>query len=248
MVKPVAKLVLASIFFSGTLLGESGSSFAMKPQNVHQPTESQLSEHSNAEEIYSVAKEEAVLGNRSAQRSLRLLEETQDILAQSGTVIFQQGEQIDNVRNGVAAIDLSAKHSERKIDSINSVWGSLANKVKPEPKLKKSARFSFKKLRPQKKESKKEKSKKAQTTNISKPGLTTPTPGTEQEQYMELMNQNENLINQMHLGLENIKQQSLAIGEELMNQNERLDSLQRETDRANERMGKVIRRTTALLK
>merc|ERR1712063_109879 len=71
----------------------------------------------------------AMEGNRSAQRSLRLAEQTRDIQANTVMKLKEQGHQIERMQSDMDTIHNNMKQSERKLRSIESVWGSFANKV-----------------------------------------------------------------------------------------------------------------------
>merc|ERR1712137_1462053 len=72
---------------------------------------------------------EAMAGNRSVQRSLRLAEQTRDIQANTIMKVREQGHQIERMQSDVESIHNNMRQSERKLRGIESVWGAFANKV-----------------------------------------------------------------------------------------------------------------------
>lgn len=248
MSKFSVKLLVLGVFCSGVMFGEYSASYAMmKSRKTTPPTQvKEIDDYSTKEEIYTVANQEARDANASALRSLRLLEETTTILTDTGVELRKQGEQIANSTRGVEMIESNAKQSERKLNSIESPWGTLANKIKPTPKQKSG--FSFKALKPKKnkdKQKKQEKQTKQSADNGKKQVQLA--SGSEQE-FAETMEKNELYIDKMISQLDNLITLSKDIGQELAVQQEDLDYLQKRTESANRHMANVVKQTSALVR
>lgn len=207
-------------------------------------------------------------GNRSAQRSLRLAEQTRDIQANTIMKLKEQGHQIERMQGDMDTIHNNMKQSERKLRSIESVWGSFANKVTSNrnSNYKKKAHQDRKILKKRKDEEGKNKKVKekqweekrtADRKNSTKkrdnmiardPGRRGIEVGSQEEQFYAIIDDTDQQLDQLSGVLDDIKGISLDMGVELNEQNDRLDALRHDVDKAAPRMDSAIKRSRAILK
>jgi len=111
-----------------------------------------------AEEIYEEANMYANEANASAKRALRLAEQTRDISSNTSLQLREQGAQIEKMQMDMETIHNNMRQSERKLRSIESVWGSVANKVtsSSNARYKKKAHLDRKLAKKRKKEDEKD--------------------------------------------------------------------------------------------
>lgn len=222
----------------------------------------------NAEEIYAEANIIALEGNRSAQRSLKLAEQTRDIQANTMMKLKDQGQQIDRMQNDMDTLHNNMKQSERKLRGIESVWGSVANKVTSSrnSRYKKKAHMDRKLMKKRKAEEEKNlKLKKAQWEDrkdhdksaskqkrdnmIAKtPGSREVERGTQEEQFYQIIDDTDKQLDKLVGVLDDIKNISLDMGIELNEHNERLGALSVDVNKAVPRMDNAIKRSRVLLK
>merc|ERR1712137_1492539 len=221
-----------------------------------------------AEEIYEEANYHAMEGNKSAVRSLRLAEQTRDIQSNTVMKLKEQGHQIERMQSDMDTIHNNMKQSERKLRSIESVWGSFANKVTSNrnSSYKKKAHQDRKILKNRKKDEHKNKkikeaqweekrtadrknSRRKRDNMIQRdPGARGVEVGSQEEQFYAIIDDTDEQLNQLVGVLDDIKGISLDMGVELNEQNERLDALRHDVDKAAPRMDSAIKRSRAILK
>merc|ERR1712137_157599 len=221
-----------------------------------------------AEEIYEEANYHAMEGNKSAVRSLRLAEQTRDIQSNTVMKLKEQGHQIERMQSDMDTIHNNMKQSERNLRSIESVWGSFANKVTSNrnSSYKKKAHQDRKILKNRKKDEHKNKkikeaqweekrtadrknSRRKRDNMIQRdPGARGVEVGSQEEQFYAIIDDTDEQLNQLVGVLDDIKGISLDMGVELNEQNERLDALRHDVDKAAPRMDSAIKRSRAILK
>mmetsp|Transcript_106500 Transcript_106500/g.159315 ORF Transcript_106500/g.159315 Transcript_106500/m.159315 type:complete len:393 (-) Transcript_106500:87-1265(-) len=221
-----------------------------------------------AEDIYEEANMVAMEGNKSAQRSLRLAEQTRDIQANTIMKLKDQGHQIERMQGDMDTIHNNMKQSERKLRSIESVWGSFANKVTSNrnSNYKKKAHQDRKIMKKRKTEEHKNKkikeaqweekrtadrknSRKKRDNMIQRdPGARGVEVGSQEEQFYAIIDDTDQQLDQLVGVLDDIKGISLDMGVELNEQNDRLDALRHDVDKAAPRMDSAIKRSRAILK
>jgi len=237
---------------------------------VHQRVDEygELIDDRTAEEIYEEANAIAMDGNRSAQRSLKLAEQTRDIQAQTMMKLKEQGHQIERMQNDIDTVHNNMKQSERKLRSIESVWGSFANKVTSSrnKNYKKKAHQDRKLIKKRKDAEKKNRkikeaqweerrsadranSRKKRDTMVRRdPGSRGVEVGSQEEQFYRIIDDTDQQLDQLVGVLDDIKSISLDMGVELNEQNDRLDALRHDVDKAAPRMDSAIKRSRAILK
>ena len=207
-------------------------------------------------------------GNRSAQRSLRLAEQTRDIQANTIMKLKEQGHQIERMQNDIDTVHNNMKQSERKLRSIESVWGSFANKVTSSrnANYKKKAHQDRKLMKKRKEAEKKNRkvkeaqweerrsadranSRKKRDTMVRRdPGSRGVEVGSQEEQFYKIIDDTDQQLDALVGVLDDIKSISLDMGVELNEQNDRLDALRHDVDKAAPRMDSAIKRSRAILK
>jgi hypothetical protein len=228
----------------------------------------ELIDDRTAEDIYEEANAVAMEGNKSAQRSLRLAEQTRDIQANTIMKLKDQGHQIERMQSDMDTIHNNMKQSERKLRSIESVWGSFANKVTSNrnSNYKKKAHQDRKIMKKRKQEEHKNKkikesqweekrvadrknSRKKRDNMIQRdPGARGVEVGSQEEQFYAIIDDTDQQLDQLVGVLDDIKGISLDMGVELNEQNDRLDALRHDVDKAAPRMDSAIKRSRAILK
>ena len=83
----------------------------------------------SAEDIYQEANVLAKECNDSAHRSLNMLEQTREIGSSTLMTMKEQGAQIEKMQGDVDSVNTHMNYNDRKLRSIESVWGTFANKV-----------------------------------------------------------------------------------------------------------------------
>jgi len=228
----------------------------------------QVEDDRTAEEIYEEANSVAMEGNQSAQRSLRMAEQTRDIQANTIMKLKDQGHQIERMQGDMDTIHNNMRQSERKLRGIESVWGSVANKVTSSrnSNYKKKAHSDRKMMKERKKAEDKnrkvkqgqwEERREADRVNSSKkrdnmiqrdPGQRGVAVGSQEEQFYKIIDDTDQQLDQLVGVLDDIKNISLDMGVELNEQNQRLDALRHDVDKAAPRMDSAIKRSRAILK
>lgn len=221
-----------------------------------------------AEEIYAEANTVALEGNRSAQRSVKLAEQARDIQANTMIRLKEQGQQIDRMQGDMDSLHNNMKQSERKLRGIESVWGSVANKVTSSrnSRYKKKAHMDRKLMKKRKNEEDKNRklkqaqwedrkdadhssSKRKRDTMIAKtPGSRDVERGTQEEQFYQIIDDTDKQLDTLSSVLDDIKNISLDMGIELNEHNERLGALSVDVNKAVPRMDSAIKRSRVLLK
>lgn len=73
---------------------------------------------------------------QSTERSLRLIDESEQIGAATGEELLRQREVLTRTERQVDQMEEDLKQSDRHIQSIKSIWGAFMNKFKKEPATK----------------------------------------------------------------------------------------------------------------
>jgi len=220
-----------------------------------------------AEEIYEEANKFANDGNASAKRSLRLAEQTRDISAQTSVILREQGIQIEKMQMDMETIHNNMRQSERKLRSIESVWGSVANKVtsSSNARYKKKAHLDRKLNKKRKREDEKirklkeatwEERKESDRYNNRKrdnmiqkdPGSRRAESGSQEEQFYETIDDTDRTVDLISLALDDVKTISMDMNTQLQIDAERLSALKYDVDRAVPRMDDATRRSRAIVK
>jgi len=228
----------------------------------------QISDDRTAEEIYEEACMIAADGNRSAQRSLRLAEQTRDIQSNTIMKLRDQGVQIERMQGDIDTLHNNMRQSERKLRGIESVWGSFANKMtsRGNKNYKKKAHADRRMMKSRKKqedankklkEAQWEERRLADRSNNKKrgdkmiqrdAGMRNVEVGSQEELFYQIIDDTDQQLDKLGCVLDDIKNISLDMGVELNEQNERLDVLRHDVDKAVPRMDSAIKRSRALLK
>lgn len=136
------------------------------------------------------------------------------------------------------------KQSEKKVNSIDSVWGTLANQFKREKRSKNTKNIVPKITR--KKKNSKDKSKDI-TSDLKKiNNLKINTSEDQIQKIQELNDETDKSIRELHIGVDKLKEIALNIGETLVQQNEDLDTLQNSIRGTSDRMGRLNKKMRKL--
>lgn len=197
----------------------------------------------SAAELMSEAESIMRENQRRIKRMLRDTQSTNDNLGAVAEELHIQGGQIANMNRNLEAVHANAKVANRKMDSIDSVWGTIANKFKPK-------RRSQAKIAQRSKDGKVMKIEKK--SQIAK-GDPTPrrffkvTQQGDDDDYNTLSKKNDDLLNLLSLELDTAKDRALDIGTEIQQQNEQLDATNLLADRTNGDMGRLNTRVRRML-
>lgn len=187
------------------------------------------------------------------------------IQAQTATTLKDQGHQIGRMQNDMDIIHNNLKQSERKLRSIESPWGSFKNKVtsngnsnykekanqdKKRIKKKQKERVKQKKIKEKQWEEKKiedrTNSKQKVDPMISRnPGNRE--VGSQEEQFYATTNDTEETLDELTSVLGELKKISEGVSDELNYQNESLDALLHDVNKADCKTSCAIKRSRAIL-
>ena len=214
---------------------------------------------------YQEANMEALAANASSKRCVKMAEQTREIQVQTMMKLREQGNQIERVQGGVDTINSCMKQSERKLRGIESVWGSIANKVS-------SSKVSNKRrVNQEKKLSKKRERQTMETQRIKQDrwenrktvrefhgrktrdemiqpvNRSSIVPGSQEDQFFKIVDNTDEQLDVLSNILDDIKMVSLDMGDELAIQTERLNDLDFQVRKALPRMENNTRRARVLL-
>jgi len=244
--------------------GELGLKIGMKGGAKRTSEYDRSYEDRSVEEIYEEANSLASESNASAQRSLRLIEQTREIGASTMMRLRDQGTQIEQMQSDMDTVHNNMKQSERKLRSIESVWGTMANTVtsSSNSRYKKKADADRKLLRKRRKEEKKslkireqqwKERREADAFNgRARDGMIARDPGSrneegsQEQQFYQTVDDTDQALDRIGNVLDDLKIIARDMGTELNEQNQRLDSLRYDVEKAQPRMDNSIKRARAI--
>ena len=217
---------------------------------------------------YSEANIYAMGGNVSAKTSLKLAEQMRDINVNTLGALKDQGKQIDGMQNDMDSFHNNMRQSERKLRGIESVFGSVANKItsshnsrykkkaKQDRELMKKRKSEEEKLRKEKQtqwKAKKEADKSAGKVKRDKmltraPGTRDGEHGSQESYFYQIMDDTEVQLGKLVGVLDDIKNISMEMHIELDEHLERLDALGTNVNKAIPRVDSAIKRSEILLR
>ena len=207
---------------------------------------------------------EALAANAASRRCVKMAEQTREIQVNTMMKLREQGNQIERIQGGVETINGCMKQSERKLRGIESVWGSIANKmssskvsnkrrVSQEKKLSKKRERQtaetqrIKQDRWENKKSERDFGRKKRDEMIQPVNRNAIVPGSQEEQFFKIVDNTDDQLNVLSHILDDIKMVSLDMGDELSIQTERLNDLDFQVRKALPRMENATRRARVLL-
>jgi hypothetical protein len=221
------------------------------------------SDNQTVEEIYKIANIYATDANNSAKRSLQLVEQTKEINAQTLITLKDQEAQMEKMQLDMETIHNNMRQSERKIRSIESVWGSLANKITSsnntkhkrkanlDRKLAKKRQKNDEKIQELKEMRWKESRENDKLHNQRKPMVKygkNVIGQNEENTFYEIYDETEHIAEKISNGLDDLKDISTNINVQLIIDRERVDALKYDVDRAIPRMDNATRKARSLIK
>ncbi len=170
----------------------------------------------------------------SVDHSLELVEQAKLIGNETGEKLQHQGEQLKHIQNTVDDIAVEQKKSKRHLSAIDSLLGFFVNKVKRAPKRQDNVKKVDEKLADEAKE---------------RESLKLETPYFYKQQYLHLDSLDEEdkaklkkidkRLDQIESGVDDLKNISLALGDELEEHIQRLDVLAKTTGKAGYEMDQL---------
>ncbi len=226
--------------------------------------EKEADDDQTVEDIYKIANIYAGDANSSAKRSLQVLDQTKDISAQTLMTLKEQESQMEKMQVDMETIHNNMRQSERKIRSIESVWGSFANKLTSnsntgckkkanlDRKLAKTRQKNDDKIQELKemrwKETRKNNVLDNQRKVIKKYQINDTNNNTEEDKFYETCNDTEHTILKISEGLDDLKEVSMNINTQFIVDRERVDALKYDVDRAIPRMDNATRKARIIVK
>lgn len=170
-----------------------------------------------------------------ATKCLKSALTSHEMAVQSADTLHEQGNQIKRVAGHLDTVHVTLDESEKKLDVINSLFGNVQNWFKS----------LSRKEPPKKTEQKQNEAPKAQfITRRHREQLQAEDEKQKQELlvYQKLDKQTDSIIDQIALAVEDIKQLSLHMGEELDRQNQDLREVHEDVDSAVPRLQRATRK------
>ncbi|KAL6079625.1 autophagosome membrane docking [Balamuthia mandrillaris] len=196
-----------------------------------------------------IAKQDACLA--SSKRSLRMLEESLAVGAETLVELDRQGEQIRRCNDRMEEIHDNLNTSDRLIRGIGSWFGAFVNSVtSPPAKSSSGARSSQKSRHPSttpssSKHQKQQQLKEPTTTKQSGRRRSTSRGGREEVQedsdqhsFDRFMEETDRDLDEMEEKLQGLQRLAMTMSDELQDQDGQLDKLSGNVERANERIRK----------
>eukprot|EP01094_Clydonella_sp_ATCC50884_P008018 TRINITY_DN1729_c0_g1_i1.p1 TRINITY_DN1729_c0_g1~~TRINITY_DN1729_c0_g1_i1.p1 ORF type:complete len:384 (+),score=143.08 TRINITY_DN1729_c0_g1_i1:86-1237(+) len=222
----------------------------------------------SVEDIYEEASVLAKESNESAHRSLNILYQTREIGSQTQGRLREQGMQIERMQGDMDTVHNNMAQSERKLRSIESVFGTLANQFTSSNNRshKKKALADRKAVEMRKKADKtreKEKLKEWEATSkadksnsrsrkrdqmIRRDPSVRQQMGVNEEEFYEYVDDTDRTLDQMDTVLDDLRGMATNIGTDLDVQNKRLDILHRDVSKAQPRIESAINRAGSIVK
>ena len=206
-----------------------------------------------AEEIYKQAAGHAIEGNKSASRSLDLINKFNEINIDTYQTLKGQEIQIDNMRSDIDTLHTNMKRSDRKIRSIESPWGSLVNKITPSTKKNNRKAKKDKKLQQiaSKDLNKINSSRTPHKNTIPVRNNNLHTHSSNQGEYEKLYHETTQstdiILTKLSVGLDDAKHTALQIGAQLRLDDEKLDDLKQNVNKELCNVEHNTRRTRAII-
>ena len=184
----------------------------------------------------------------SSHRSVRMIQESQDIASETAETLHKQREQLERTNRNLDKMQDDLKESDRSITSLKSIWGTMSNWFR-KPVTKSSTDHSNEKasktvsqLKKENEELKKEVVRANKATNLAWEGGY---QSQEQNPVNDIVDQN---LDQMLSGLAILKQQGLSLGKEIDEHSEIIVDIQGKVDKTdiviesqNKRIDKILR-------
>ena len=206
---------------------------------------------SNSPELKSVRAQQDYYKQKmidSSHRSVRMIQESQDIASDTAETLHKQREQLERTNRNLEKMQDDLKDSDRSITSLKSIWGTMSNWFK-KPVTKSSTDVSNEKtseavcqLKKENEELKKEVVRVSKATNLAWEGGY---QSQEQNSGNDIVDQN---LDQMLSGLTILKQQGLSLGKEIDEHNALIIDIQGKVDKTdiviegqNKRIEKILR-------
>jgi len=248
----------------GELSIRLGSNFTMLSKKIAElPVDSMT-----AEEIYTEANRIAVEANESVHRSLAVVDKTVSIGGDTLTQLRSQSDQIDRMQDDLDRVNNNLHQADRKARSIDSVWGTAANKITSpldggssrkaavdrqfvEDRRKEERAIQRQKVAEweNQKETDKEHNKFRDDSMARQSQSIQPDEhDTEESKFYFTVADTDRTLDDIRGGLTSLKGIAKDMNDELREQNGKLEELQREVSAAQPRLNRTIDRTTALVK
>jgi hypothetical protein len=203
----------------------------------------------SAEELYKEAAECALDANKSAIRSLALLTSMNEINIETYQALKRQENQIDNMRSDVDTLHDTINQSNRKLRSIESGFGSLANKItSSKVRTKKGKKHHTTKTKQQGCEQYFTPSMNNNITLSSAPVMPSSNCADYEFLFHETINSTNTIIDKLNIGLDNTKEIAIQLGVHLNVDAEKLADLQYNVSKESGRLDNTIKRSRALVR
>ena len=184
----------------------------------------------------------------SSYRSVRMIQESQDIASETAETLHKQREQLERTNRYLGKMQDDLKESDRSITSLKSIWGTMSNWFK-KPVTKSSTDVSNEKtsetvsqLKKENEELKKDVIRGNKATDLAWEGGY---QSHEQNSGNDIVDHN---LDQMLSGLAILKQQGLSLGKEIDEHNEIIMDIQGKVEKTDiaiesqdQRIKKILR-------
>jgi len=189
------------------------------------------------------------------------VEQTREIGSSTLNKLQDQGELIQRLQGDIDSVENNMIQSERRLRSIESVWGTVANKITSgsNSRLKKKAENDRKLLKKRQKQDKQlqqlreeqwAERRAADMANSSthRNQMLTRDPGqrieagSSEERFLRTTDDTDHTLNRIGDVLDDLKVMALDMGNHINSQNEGLAAIQKDLDKLNPRINSAIRR------
>jgi hypothetical protein len=174
---------------------------------------------------------------KSAERSVAILHQTEDIGVETIEVLDKQGNQINRIVGGLDDIQEKQYEAKQRIRSINSIFGYFFNWIVPKTKKYDDSKKINKIIeKNNKKENKIKYNKKSNIPNNNTTTASLIDYSMVSKESKDKIEKTDKLIDDMLHGVENLKDIAIHQGTLLTQQNEILNIAKDNTDKANLKM------------
>lgn len=210
---------------------------------------------------YEEANTLATEANESVHRSLRLVEQTREIGSSTLNKLQNQGELIQRLQGDIDSVENNMIQSERRLRSIESVWGTVANKITSggNARLKKKAENDRKLLKKRQKQDKQlqalredqwseRRAADLANSTVRRDKMLVRDPGTRveagssEDRFLRTTDDTDHALDRIGDVLDDLKIMALDMGNHINHQNQGLASIQKDLDKLNPRINSAIRR------
>lgn len=211
---------------------------------------SNRTDNKSPEDIYKHATGYALDANKSATRSLALINNMNEISSGTYRALKQQEDQIDNMRSNAETLHTNITLSNRKLRGIESGFGSLANKITRTKGPSKQKQKKDNKL--QQKHIKDRKQLNQQviintTATPSTPVSLNRDAGHYETFFHQTVKSTDTIIDKLSTGLDVAKDIALQLNVQLKIDSEKLIDLQENVNKEVGRVDTATRRSRALI-